>query len=95
MKQVDFNKKFKDFNGVEIGNRTISEELALALYNAGIPELPISNEEKFRAYKLSTKLISQNGVVELSNEDVTFLNTFSSHVFAAGAYGQILELTGG
>lgn len=92
MKKVDFNRKFKNFKGLESGNETIAEEIAKILYSAGLPELPVSTDEKYRAYKISTKLISHNGVVELDDEDITFLKSFSNRAFAAGAYGQIMEI---
>ena len=92
MKTVDFNRKFRDFKRVEAGNGTVAEELSKVLFSAGIPELPIEQSEKFRAYRLSTKLISQNGVIEISPEDEAFLSKFCLTAFAAGAYGQIIDL---
>ena len=95
MKKVDFNVKFKNFKGEYSGNTTISDELALALFNAGIPELPIEKENKYRAYNLCTRLISQNGVIELVDEDIDFLKKYCATSFSAGAFGQVLDLIGG
>jgi len=92
MRTLDFNMRFKDFRGTETGGRTIAEEMAMALFNAGIPELPVDREDKFTAYKISTKLIANSGVIELSEQDITFLRTFSCIAFSAGACGQILDL---
>ena len=92
MKTVDFNRKFKDYRGVEAGEETVAEVLSKVLFNAGIPELPIEREDKFRAYKLSTKLISQNGIIEISEDDEAFLKTFCVTAFTTGAYGQIMDL---
>ena len=94
MKTVDFSKKFKNYKGDEIG-KPIYEELSMVLFNAGISDLPVAAADKFRAYKLSTKLISQNGSIDLNEEDVSFLKKFACDAFAAGAYGQILDLVGG
>ena len=91
MKTVDFKKKFKDYKGTETVS-IIEEELSKVLFNAGIQGIPIKDEDKYRAYKLSTKLIAHSGVIELGDDDVAFLKTFCSAAFAAGAYGQIVEL---
>ena len=92
MKTVDFNRKFKDYRGIEAGVEVVADVLAKALFNAGIPELPVASEDKFRAYKLSTKLISKNGIVEISEDDEAFLKTFCVTAFTTGAYGQIMDL---
>ena len=92
MKKVDFGKCFLDFKGGSIDSATMSDELSKALFSAGSPGLPIENEDKYRAYKISTKLISQDGVIDVSDDDVSFLKKFCMLAFTAGAYGQIVEL---
>ena len=92
MKTFDFDRKFKDYKGDEIGDNTMSVEISKALYSAGVPDLPIEQNEKYLAYKISTKLIACSGVVDLGDEDVLFLKKFCGVAFSAGAYGQIVNL---
>ena len=91
MKTVDFNKHFKNVKGEDVeGN--MSDSLAETLFNAGAAGFPIDDKDKFRAYKISTKLIANNGVIEPDNSDIELLKTFCAVAFTAGAYGQIVEL---
>ena len=93
MKKVDFNRKFKDFKGKEFGTEMVGEQIAKVLFGAGgVPELPIENSDKFRAYKLSTKLIAGDGAIEINDDDEAFLEKFCAVTFSAGAYGQIMDI---
>jgi len=93
MKKFDFSRKFKNFKGIEFGTETMAEQIASVLFGAGAtPELAIDNADKFRAYKLSTKLIAGNGVIEISDEDAAFLEKYCAMAFSAGAYGQIMDI---
>jgi hypothetical protein len=93
--KVDFNKKFKDFKGNEL-SESVADKVAEALFSAGMTrEFPIKNEDKFRAYKLSQKIINAPGPVEISAEDVTLIKDVVSNFLTAGAYGQVEELVEG
>lgn len=89
MKTIDFNRKFKDFRGNDVGDGTMAVEISKALFEAGVPELPINKEEKFLAYKLSTQLIANHGVIEVSEADAAFLSNYCMMAFSAGGFGQI------
>ncbi|WP_044272476.1 hypothetical protein [Bacteroides timonensis] len=90
--KVDLNRVFKDYKGLETEN-VISDKVAEALYSAGItPEFAIKREYKFRAYKISKSIIDNNGVVELSSEDISLIKEICSNFFTAGAYGQVHEI---
>lgn len=89
---IDLNKKFKDYKGLDT-NDVISDKVAEALYTAGItPDFAIKREDKFRAYKLCKSIIDNNGVVELSSEDISLIKEICSSFFTAGAYGQVHEI---
>jgi hypothetical protein len=93
--KVDFNRKFKDFKGNELSD-SIADKVSEALFSAGMTrECPIRNEDKFRAYKLSQKIINAAGATELSAEDITLIKEIVSNFLTAGAYGQVEELVEG
>ena len=92
MKTVDFNKKFLDIKRKEIIGDTMGELIAASLYNGGSDNYPVLPEQKFMAYKICTKLVANNGIIEVSEEEGKFLKEFCSKCFFAGAYGQIVEL---
>lgn len=93
--KVNLNKKFKDFRGKE-SNEVIADKVAEALYSAGaIPEWAIKREDKFRAYKLCQKIITNNGIIEIESEDATLIKDVCSNFLTAGAYGQVHELIEG
>lgn len=93
--KVNFNQKFKDFRGNEL-NDCIADRVAEALFSAGMSsDLPIKREDKFRAYKLSQKIISSDNIIELSSEDVSLIKEITSNFLTAGAYGQVEELIEG
>ena len=92
MKKMNFDRKFFNHKGVEIGHETISDELSKVLFNAGAQGLSVESGQKFIAYKISTKLIAQRGIIELNDEEIEFLKKFCEVAFTAGAYGQIVEL---
>ena len=88
----DFNKKFVNLRGQEIEGDTIADSIANQLFVAGIQPEQINNADKFKAYKISTKLVANNGVVELDESEIALLKSFCEKCFAAGAYGQIVEI---
>lgn len=90
--KIDFNKNFKNYLGKETSN-VIYEKVAEALYSVGaIPELKMGKEEKFRAYMICQRLISNNGVVDITTEDATMIKDVCAAYLTAGAYGQIQEI---
>ena len=90
--KVDFNKKFRDYKGNELGI-IIADKVAEALYSAGATqELAIKREDKFRAYKLCQIIMGNNGVIDITSEDATLIKDICANYLTAGAYGQIYEL---
>jgi hypothetical protein len=67
----------------------VTESRSLTLPTA---ELPISNENKYKAYKLSQKLIAGKGEVEITSEEATLIKEITVNYLVAGAYGQIEEI---
>jgi hypothetical protein len=93
MKKFDFNRKFKNYQGIETEESpTIADELAKLLYSLGVEGLQATPDEKFPAYKIATLLISGKGEIELSQPDCDLIKKFCGYYFTAGAYGQIVEL---
>ena len=89
--KVDLKKKFKDFKGQETED-IIADQVAEALYMAGaLPDFPIRKEDKYRAYNLCQKIITNNGVIEIESEDISLIKEVCSGRFVSGAYGQICD----
>lgn len=93
--KVNLNKKFKDFRGKDT-NEVIANKVAEALYSAGaVPEWAIKKEDKWKAYKLCQKIISNDGIIEIETEDATLIKEVCANFLTAGAYGQVHELIEG
>ncbi|MCB6712267.1 hypothetical protein LI160_01525 [Bacteroides xylanisolvens] len=90
--KVDLNKYFKDYRGQET-TELIADKVAEAMYSAGaIPEWKIKREDKFKAYKICQKILTDGGVIEIETEEATLIKEVCANFFSAGAYGQVHEL---
>lgn len=89
--RVNLNQKFKGFDGSELGDETIKTTIAKALFSGqGIGN---SEDEKFAAYKLCNRLISESGDdMEFDKDERKIILTASCASLVPGAYGQIREL---
>lgn len=93
--KVNFNRPFRNYKGNET-KEVIADKVAEALYSAGaLREWPIRREDKFRAYKLCTMVISGGGEVEITRKDADLIEEVCSNFMTAGAYGQVYELIEG
>lgn len=89
--KVNFNQKIKDFKG----NPTdiiISDKLAELLFFIGNSEFRITRDNKWRAYKISQKLIAGNGTIDMEVEDATMIKEVCAECLAAGVFGQICDI---
>ena len=92
--KVDLNRKFKSYDGRELGGQDISSAVAEALFNYG-KEKPVPHEDKFKAYVLCQRIIHNNGVLEMTTEEATLVKEVCGECLTAGGYGQVYELIEG
>lgn len=91
---VNLNQPFKAFGGEQLKGEskgeTMAHFLAKALFSgAGVGQTP---EEKFAAYKLCNRLISETGEIELDKDERKLLKDTACASLTPGAFGQVMEL---
>ncbi|MDU7623577.1 MAG: hypothetical protein E7K32_14480 [Bacteroides stercoris] len=89
--KVDLNRRFRGFDGNELGGDNIATAVAEALFNYG-KDKPVGRDEKFKAYVLCQRIIQSGGVLNLESEDVTLIKEVCGESLTAGGYGQVYEL---
>lgn len=89
--KVDLNRRFRGFDGNELGGDNIATAVAEALFNYG-KDKPVGRDEKFKAYVLCLRIIQGGGVLDLESEDVTLIKEVCGESLTAGGYGQVYEL---
>lgn len=92
--KINFNVPFMDYKG-QPTQQIIGEEIAKALFNAGMRNNQIGNEDKYQAYKLCRSISEANGEVEISTEEATLVKNICANCMTAGGYGQLYELIEG
>lgn len=92
--KVNFNVPFLNYKGEET-KELISDKIAEALFGAGTQGNQISNENKYKAYKLCRKIGEATCEVEISSEEATLIKDVCANYLVAGGYGQIHELIEG
>lgn len=96
--KVNFNQPIKDpFGNVVLDEhdnpQSIGKILATGLFNAKqIKGMPLTPEQKFNAFNLSTKIANAKGEVEISVEEAQFIKSVSAEIFMAGVYGNIVNV---
>ena len=89
--KVDLNRRFRGFDGNELGGDNIATAVAEALFNYG-KDKPVGRDEKSKAYVLCQRIIQGGGVLDLESEDVTLIKEVCGESLTAGGYGQVYEL---
>lgn len=92
--KVNFNVPFKNYKGKET-NEIVGEKVAEALFCAGSNSDKISNENKYKAYKICRKISEAICEVEISTDEATLIKEICAGYLVAGGYGQICELIEG
>ena len=92
--KVDFNRKFKNYDGVELAGQNIASAVAEALFNYG-KDKPVSREDKFKAYVLCQRIIQNEGTLGITTEEATLVKDVCGECLTAGGYGQIYEIIEG
>lgn len=87
--KVNFNKRFKDFDGSEKEDETIGMTVAKALFYYGNTD---DMDTKFRAYLLSQKVAHATGDVEITVEEASLIKDVCGKSLTAGGYGQVCEI---
>ena len=91
MSKINLNKEFTDFSGTIVAGEMISDAIAKHLYlGKGIS--PDNGDEKYAAYKLSSKIIHAKEAIEVSIEDIALIKRVAASAFTPGAYGQVIDL---
>lgn len=96
--KVNFNQPIKDPFGNAVTDefhkpQTIGRILATGLFNAKqLKGMPLTPEQKFLAYNLSTKIANADNEIEITVEDAQFIKNLSADIFMAGVYGNIVNL---
>lgn len=90
--KVNFNQKIKDHKGNEV-NIIIAEKLSELMWFAGSQaDVQFSRDEKFKAYKISQKLIACNGNIEIDVDEAAFIKDMAAKYLAAGVFGQVCDM---
>ena len=92
--KVDLNRKFRGFDGNELGGDNIATAVAEALFNYG-KDNPVGRDDKFRAYVLCQRIIQNEGKLEITTEEGTLIKEVCGECLTAGGYGQVYELIEG
>ncbi len=101
--KVNMNKPFIGFDGKVLKmtdqqtneQRTIfiSDTIAQTMFNAStLQNAPMSQQDKFTAFKICQKIIQNPSCVELTSEEVVLIKAITAQDMSAGAYGQVVEL---
>lgn len=92
--KLNFNVKVKNFDGKE-SESTLDKVLSKNIFFlADSPNFQLPYEDKYKAYKLGTRL-SESGEIELSTEEATLLKRIASVALTIGGYGQVVDLIEG
>lgn len=92
--KVDFNKRFRNYQGIELAGQDIASAVAEALFNYG-KDNPVGRDDKFRAYVLCQRIIQGGGILEITTEEGTLIKEVCGECLTAGGYGQVYELIEG
>lgn len=68
----------------------ISDQIGQVLWQVANSEL--SPEEKYKAFKIAQRIAATPEAVELSSEEVAMIKKMIAPVFAAGVYGQMVDV---
>ena len=91
MKKFNLNREFTDCFGTIIAGEKISDAVAKHLYlGKGLSN--DNGDEKYAAYKLSTKIVTAKNDVEITPEEIALIKKMAAVCFTPGAYGQVLDL---
>jgi hypothetical protein len=91
MKKINLNKQFRDITGARIAGETYADAIAKGLYfGRGISVT--NGEEKYAAYKLSTRIIAEKTEIELTDDETALVRKVAAAVLTPGAYGQVIDL---
>ena len=107
--KVDLNRRFRGFDGNELGGDNIATAVAEALFNYGkdkpvgrsrglgdvYKRQPVGRDEKFKAYVLCQRIIQGGGILEITTEEGTLIKEVCGESLTAGGYGQVYELIEG
>ncbi|MDR2146849.1 MAG: hypothetical protein LBE91_10370 [Tannerella sp.] len=88
--KVDLNRNFKDIAGTDIPGETMADTVSKGLF-MGRGVSVVDANEKYLAYKLSTKLIAGKGETELSDAEVELIRKVAAAICTPGAYGQVVD----
>ena len=91
--KVDLNRRFRGFDGNELGGDNVATAVAEALFNYG-KDKPVGRDEKFKAYVLCQRIIQGGGILEITTEEGTLIKEVCGESLTAGGYRRIYSLCG-
>ena len=89
--KINLNKEFTDFSGSIIAGEIIADAIAKNLY-LGKRVAPDNGDEKYAAYKLSSKIIHAKDAIEVTPEEIILIKKVAAEALTPGAYGQGIDL---
>lgn len=96
--KVNFNRPIVGFDRQPLLNKSgetilMNEEVCLHLYNANTMKgVPLSDEQKYKAYSLCMRISGHPESVEISTEEGTLIKSICYEKMSAGAYGQVVDV---
>lgn len=89
--KVNFNRKFKNFDGSEMEGETIATMVAKALFTYGNTDV-VDGDTKFMAYMLCQKIAGAHGEADITVEEASLIKEVCGKSLIAGGYGQVCEI---
>lgn len=97
--KVNFDRPFVDCFGKEVVNEktgkgtNIAESLCMVIFNLNtVGGVPLPPEKKYDLHKISRKIATCPGEVEISTEEGTLLKEVAAEAYSCGAYGQVADI---
>ena len=82
--KVDLNRRFRGFDGNELGGDNIATAVAEALFNYG-KDKPVGRDEKFKGLRSCASVSSEGGgILEITTEEGTLIKEVCGESLTAG-----------
>ncbi len=88
--KIDFNKRFKTFNGSGTNDK-FADVVGQCLFSYGTKP-GATRDNKYLAYKLCNRILATPSEVELTTEEATLIKDVCGEMLTAGGYGQVVDL---
>lgn len=95
---MNFKKAIVGFDGKPLLKKNgdeiqMNDEVCMHLYNAGqLKGVSLSEEQKYKAYRLCMRISKNPSDVEITTEEGTLIKGICHEKMSAGAYGQVVDV---